>query len=175
MSLGIWGPARPPKVCILKELQSGKGVSALTLQPISFVWQKNIYKNIIKYISYILLSPVLLSTFLKFTHPNSDKPKQEMTIHNRKWQSRQLLIGPCSCLRAEMTKQKAEEKKVCYQLLIYKSQKPLGERPWVICCSVAKSCLTLCDLMDCSMLGSSVLHCLSEFAQIHVHWVGDAI
>ena len=28
--------------------------------------------------------------------------------------------------------------------------------------------------MDCSMPGSSVLHCLTEFAQIHVHWVSDA-
>ena len=47
-----------------------------------------------------------------------------------------------------------------------------------ICCccrSVAKSCLTLCDPMDCSMPGSSVLHYLPEFAQIHIHWVGDAI
>ena len=32
-----------------------------------------------------------------------------------------------------------------------------------------------CNLMDCSMLGSSVLHYLLEFAQIHIHWVGDAI
>ena len=37
------------------------------------------------------------------------------------------------------------------------------------CCSVAKSCLTLCNPMDCSKLGSSVLYCLLEFAQIHVH------
>ena len=29
--------------------------------------------------------------------------------------------------------------------------------------------------MDCSMSGSSVLHYLPEFAQIHVHWVSDAI
>ena len=29
--------------------------------------------------------------------------------------------------------------------------------------------------MDCSMPGFSVLHCLPEFAQTHVHWVGDAI
>ena len=42
-------------------------------------------------------------------------------------------------------------------------------------CSVAKLCLTLCDPGDCSMPGSSVLHCFLEFAQIHVHWVGDAI
>ena len=33
----------------------------------------------------------------------------------------------------------------------------------------------LCDPMDCSMPGSSVLHYLLEFAQIHFHWVGDAI
>ena len=30
-------------------------------------------------------------------------------------------------------------------------------------------CLTLGDPMDCSTPASSVLHCLSEFAQIHVH------
>ena len=29
--------------------------------------------------------------------------------------------------------------------------------------------------MDCSMPGSSVFHHLPEFAQIHVHWVSDAI
>ena len=41
--------------------------------------------------------------------------------------------------------------------------------------SVAKSCLTLCNPMDCSMPGFPVFHYLLEFAQIHVHWVGDAI
>ena len=34
------------------------------------------------------------------------------------------------------------------------------------CCSVAKSCLTLCGLMDCSTPGSSVLQYFPEFAQI---------
>ena len=33
----------------------------------------------------------------------------------------------------------------------------------------------LCDPMDCSTPGFPVLHHLSEFAQTHVHWVGDAI
>ena len=42
-------------------------------------------------------------------------------------------------------------------------------------CSVAKSCLTLCDPMDYSMPGFPVLHCFLEFAQTHVHWVNDAI
>ena len=43
------------------------------------------------------------------------------------------------------------------------------------CCSVAQSCLTLCEPMDCSTAGFPVLHCLPEFAQTHVHWVNDAI
>ena len=43
-----------------------------------------------------------------------------------------------------------------------------------ICYSVAQSCLTLCDPMDCSMPGCPVLYHLLEFFQTHVHWVGDA-
>ena len=41
--------------------------------------------------------------------------------------------------------------------------------------SVAQSCLTLCDLMDCSMPGFPVLHHLPALAQTHVHRIGDAI
>ena len=41
--------------------------------------------------------------------------------------------------------------------------------------SVAQSCLTLCDPMDCSMPRFPVHHQLSELAQTHVHQVGDAI
>ena len=40
--------------------------------------------------------------------------------------------------------------------------------------SVSKSCLTLCNPKNCGTPGSSVLHRLPEFAQIRVHWVGDA-
>ena len=43
------------------------------------------------------------------------------------------------------------------------------------CCSDAQSRLILCNPMDCSTPVSSVLHCLPEFAHIHVHWVSDAI
>ena len=58
------------------------------------------------------------------------------------------------------------------------------ERIRCCCCSVAKqtqfakllSCYpSLWDPMDCSMPGFPVLHHLPEFAQIHVHWVGDAV
>ena len=37
------------------------------------------------------------------------------------------------------------------------------------CCSVPKLCPTLCDPMDCSTPGFLVLHCLPEYALIHVH------
>ena len=40
--------------------------------------------------------------------------------------------------------------------------------------SVTQLCPTLCDPVDCSMLGFPVHH-LPELAQIHVHQVGDAI
>ena len=36
-------------------------------------------------------------------------------------------------------------------------------------CSVAHSCPTLGDPMDCSMPGFLVLHYVPEFAQIHIH------
>ena len=41
--------------------------------------------------------------------------------------------------------------------------------------SVAQSCPTLCDPMDCSTPGLPVQHQLSKFTQTHVHWVGDAV
>ena len=41
--------------------------------------------------------------------------------------------------------------------------------------SVAQSCPTLCDSMNCSKPGLPVHHQLLEFTQTHIHWVGDAI
>ena len=41
--------------------------------------------------------------------------------------------------------------------------------------SVAQSCLTLCNPMDCSTLGLLVHHQRLELAQTHVHQVSDAI
>ena len=48
---------------------------------------------------------------------------------------------------------------------------------WCYCfyCLAAKSCLTLCDPMDCSTPGFSVPHHLQEFAQVHVHWFSVSI
>ena len=41
--------------------------------------------------------------------------------------------------------------------------------------SVAQSCLTLCDPMDCSMPGFPFHHQLPKLIQTHVYRVGDAI
>ena len=41
--------------------------------------------------------------------------------------------------------------------------------------SVAQSCPTLCDPMNCNMPGLPAHHQLLEFTQTHVHQVGDAI
>ena len=40
--------------------------------------------------------------------------------------------------------------------------------------AIAQSCLTLCDPMDCSMLGFPVYHQHPELTQTHIHWVGSA-
>ena len=46
----------------------------------------------------------------------------------------------------------------------------------IICfSSVAQSCPTLCDPMDCSTPGLPVHHQLPELTQTHVHGVGDVI
>ena len=41
--------------------------------------------------------------------------------------------------------------------------------------SVAQSCPTICDPMNCSTPGLPIHHQLPESTQTHVHWVGDAI
>ena len=41
--------------------------------------------------------------------------------------------------------------------------------------SVAQSCLTLCDPINCSKSGLPVHHQLSEFTQTHVHRVSDVM
>ena len=41
--------------------------------------------------------------------------------------------------------------------------------------SVAQSCPTLCDPMNCSMPGLAVHHQHPEFTQTHIHWDSEAI
>ena len=48
-------------------------------------------------------------------------------------------------------------------------------RATIVVVQVIKSCLTLCNPMDCSMPVFPIHHCLPEFAQAHEHCFGDAI
>ena len=64
----------------------------------------------------------------------------------------------------------------CFRLTLHHARFfPVIEYTSFCCCSVTKSCLTLCDSMNCSIAGFPVLHYLPEFAQTPVHWVSDAI
>ena len=45
----------------------------------------------------------------------------------------------------------------------------------LLCSSVAQLCPTLCHPMDCSMTGLPVPHYLPKFAQVHAHYISDAI
>ena len=62
-----------------------------------------------------------------------------------------------------------------HKLVVVTANLLKGSNFQIVCCSVAQSCPTLCGPMDCSTPGFPVLHHLPELAQIHVHWVGDAI
>jgi len=52
---------------------------------------------------------------------------------------------------------------------------PVGICVFILVSSVAQSCPTLCDPMDCSTPGFPVHQQLPEFTQTHVCWVSDAI
>ena len=47
--------------------------------------------------------------------------------------------------------------------------------PFKLCCSVIQLCPTLCEPMGHSTPGPSVPHYLLKFAQVHIHYIGDAI
>ena len=63
-----------------------------------------------------------------------------------------------------------------YQLTLVRHEfKPSVMRSSVQFSSVAQSCPTLCNPMNCSMPGLPVHHQLPQFTQTHVHRVGDTI
>ena len=62
-------------------------------------------------------------------------------------------------------------------LLLLNLNRSVGQDIWTHLFVVVQllSRVQLCDTIDCSTLGSPVLHHLLEFARIHVHRVSDAI
>ena len=90
-----------------------------------------------------------------------------------------LCIHNHICLLVFMSwvfKNNLKESKVVFPVVMY------GYESWTIkkfssvqFSSVAQSCPTLCNPMNCSTPGLPVHHQLPEFTQTHVHWVSDAI
>ena len=74
-------------------------------------------------------------------------------------------------LKSLLMKVKKESEKAGLKLNIQKT-KIMASSP---ISSIAQSCPTLCDPMNCSIPGLPVHHQLPEFTQTHVHWVSDAI
>ena len=88
-------------------------------------------------------------------------------------------------------------KPVCCKACALQQEKPLKWEVWEL--KIEKTCIQqwrpsiakihiymfvfvqslsqilICNPTDCSMPASSICHCLPEFAQIHVHWVGNTI
>ena len=98
----------------------------------------------------------------------SCKPKSELTSLQG------VLIAIWSrngCSRPKHSRWEEE----CFQLLLsaYQQTKTFPENS--LFSSVAQSCPTLYDPMNCSTPGLPVHHQLPEFTQTHVHRVGDAI
>ena len=71
--------------------------------------------------------------------------------------------------------QKEVDNKVVVAVIDLHRQWYWGWRKCVCCCSVSKSCLTLCEPTDCGTPGFSVHHHLPKFAQTRGHWLVDAI
>ena len=67
---------------------------------------------------------------------------------------------------------RAQLRRNCLHFVTYHCE--ISNVVFCCCCSVTKLCPALCNPMDCSMPGFPVLRYLPDFAQIHVHWAGNA-
>ena len=104
---------------------------------------------------------IFFKSTLKFVQSRTERPPAWSTIYR----SHPLSIDTISCLiysthRARVKEWKTQRGKFSCRLQFS---------------SVAQSCLTLCDPMNCSMPGLPVHHQHPEFTQTHAHRVGDAI
>ena len=102
----------------------------------------------------------------------------EQTLGYGEGQGSLACCCPCGRKELDMTEwlnNSNKEKEAIKWKMTFSTHKTEKIHRTFCCSSVTKSCLTLCDSVDCSTPGSLVLHCLSEFFHIHVHWMGDAI
>ena len=131
-----------------------------------------------------ILSPCLYNFYLEYIMRNAGLDEAQTGIKIARRNSSNLRYADDTTFMAEseeelkslLMKMKKESEKVDLKCSIQKT-KIMASSPIssVQFSSVAQSCLTLCDPMNCSMPGLPVHHHLPEFTQTHVHLVSDAI
>ena len=104
-----------------------------------------------------------------FIHCEHFAGKKGKTVTLLKWSSDTISTSYKLCLKWCNTLM------VVFGFVVSSVRELWASHTWWYSCSVAQSCPTLCDPMDCSTPGLPVLHHLSELAQTHVHWISDAI
>ena len=104
----------------------------------------------------------------------------EQTAGDTEGQGSLVCCSPQGCKESDMTQQLNNKslgtcviEDLTFFIWIYLFQSSIHA---IVCyCSVAPSCPTLPDPVDCSTLGFPVHHHLLELTQIHVRWDSDAI
>ena len=121
-----------------------------------------------------------ISVFVLYNHVEKDRPHEMSPFQCKIWRFQHINVsrkqqfswerieGSLSYYNNNLWSKFCEHH--CFNYIVY-----IMVSLQIFCCSVAQSCLTLCNLMDCSTPGFPVHYQLSELAQTHVHWVSDAI
>ena len=99
--------------------------------------------------------------------------KSRTRLSPRPWDSPGKDTGVGCHFLLQCMKVKEESEKVGLKLKIQKTK--IMASSSIQFSSVAQSCPTLCDPMNCSTPGLPVHHQLPEFTQTHIHRVSDAI
>ena len=91
------------------------------------------------------------------------------TEHNVFW------VHQCCCVSQDFLLFKGWIIFHCKYIPYFVYHSPVNGHLAMSCSSVAQSCPTLSDPMDCSTPGFPVFHHLLELAQTHIHCINDAI
>ena len=147
-------------------------------------WNNRLVPNWEKSTSRLYIEPSLLNLNAEYIIQNARLGESQAGIKTARKKINNLTYADDITLMAEskeelkslLMKVKKESEKVGLKLNIQKTKimesSPISS---VQFSSVAQSCPTLCDPMNCSTPGLPVHHQLLEFTQTHVHRVGDAI
>ena len=127
-----------------------------------------------------MLSPYLFNFYVEYIIQNAGLDDSQAgikiarkNINNLRYaDDTSLMAGSLEELKGSSWEWKRKVKKLAWNSTFKTSDHGIQSHQFS---SVAQSCLTLCDPMNCSMPGLPVHHQLPEFTQTHIHRVSDAI